>query len=103
MNSELNEIRAHINRVLDAMPTEMAQQRTRAHLEWELKEMLKHIRSQDLKTSELLALIAILHPAHARVLTPITGDKAVLRIVPDVEKLTQPSKSAGQLPQQLFI
>jgi hypothetical protein len=82
MSSELNEIREHILRVLDCMPTAQAQQRTRAHLEWELKEMLKHISPKDLRTSELLTLIAILHPVHARVLTPIVGNKPILTVVP---------------------
>lgn len=81
MDSELNEIKAHINRVLDCMPTEQAQRRTRAHLEWELKEMLKHISPKDFRTSELLTLIAILHPIHARVLTPVFGNKPILTIV----------------------
>lgn len=82
MDSELYEIKAHINRILDSMPTEHAQQRTRAHLEWELKEMLKHISPKDFRTSELLTLVAILHPIHARVLTPITGNRPILTIVP---------------------
>jgi hypothetical protein len=81
MNSEIDEMRAQINRVLDCMPTEVAQQRTRAHLEWELKEMLRRIHARDLSTSEILALIAILHPAHARVLSPVVGNKPTLRIV----------------------
>lgn len=84
-SSELSEIRAHIIRVLDCMPTEIAQERTRAHLEWELKEMLKHIQAQDLLTSEIIALIAILHPAHARVLAPPVRDKALLTLVPTDE------------------
>ena len=82
MTSELNEIRAHIIRVLDCMPDKLIQHRTRVHLEWELKEMLKRIKARDLETSELLALIAILHPVHARVLAPIVGDKPILTIVP---------------------
>lgn len=91
--SDLAEIRAHINRVLDAMPTEQAQQRTRTHLEWELKEMLKRIQPRDLWTSEMLALIAILHPVHARVLAPSFGDKPILTIVTDAAP--QISKSTG--------
>jgi hypothetical protein len=93
MDSELNEIKEHINRVLDCMPTEQAQQRTRAHLEWELKEMLKHISPKDFRTSELLTLIAVLHPIHARVLAPIVGHKPILTIVPCEPAV--PSESVG--------
>jgi hypothetical protein len=82
VDSELNEIKAHINRVLDCMPSDIVQARTRAHLEWELKEMLKRIKAKDLRTSEMLALIAILHPVHARVLDKVVTDKPILRLVP---------------------
>lgn len=93
MSSELNEIRAQINRVLDCVPTEIIQQRLRAHLEWELKEVLKRIKARDLNTSELLALIAILNPVHARVLDKVVSDKPILRIVPSFE-FAEPTEAA---------
>lgn len=94
MSTELSDIRAHINRVLDCMPDEQAQQCTRAHLEWELKEMLKRIRARDLNASELLTLIAILHPVHARVLDKIISDKPILRIVPSTVEFSEAIEAA---------
>lgn len=91
---EVSEIREHINRVLDAMPTDIVQQRTRAHLVWELKEMLAHVRPEDLRCSELLALIAVLHPVHARVLAPPVGTP-VLRIVSTGDKPPQLGESVS--------
>ncbi len=55
---------------------------SRAHLEWELRQMLSHVQPKDLETSEMLAMVEILRPAHARVLEIPTGHTPVLRIVP---------------------
>ena len=82
MSSELNEIRTRINAALDIMPTEMAADRIRAHLEWEAREMLWHVTPDRMTSTELAALVAVLHSAHARVLTIPVGGKAALRIVP---------------------
>lgn len=91
---ELDDIRHHINRVLDSMPTGLVQERTRAHLVWELKEMLAHIQPEDLRCSELLALIAVLHPVHARVLAPPVGPP-VLRVIPTTEQPAQLGESVS--------
>ena len=81
MSTELNEIRARINTALDIMPTEMAADRIRAHLEWEAREMLWHVPPEKMTAAELAALVAVLHSAHARVLTAPVGGKPILRIV----------------------
>jgi hypothetical protein len=95
MSSELNEIRTRINAALDIMPTEMAADRIRAHLEWEAREMLWHVPPDKMTPSELAALIAVLHSAHARVLTAPVGGKPILRIVPTELQTAQFSESIG--------
>jgi hypothetical protein len=85
MSSELNEIRTRINAALDLMPSEVAEQRIRAHLEWEAREMIAHVSPDKMTTLELAALIAILHSAHSRVLMLPTGGRPTLRIVPELE------------------
>jgi hypothetical protein len=82
MTSELNEIRTRINKALDLMPTEVAEQRLRAHLEWEAREMIAHIPPDKMTASELAAIIAVLHMAHARVLMAPTGGRPTLRVIP---------------------
>ena len=39
-----------------------------AHVRWELKEVLSRLKYDDLTTSEVMALLAILCPAHSRVI-----------------------------------
>lgn len=95
MSSELNEIRTRIIAALDLMPSEIAEQRIRAHLEWEAREMIAHISPDKMTALELAALIAILHSAHARVLTLPTGGRPTLRIVPAELEAAKFSESAG--------
>lgn len=82
MSSELNEIRMRINAALDVIPTEIAAERIRAHLEWEAREMIGHVTPDKMTPSELAALIAILHAAHARVLATPPGGRPLLRLIP---------------------
>ena len=86
MSSELNEIRTRLNAALDIMPTEMAQERIRAHLEWEVREMIAHVTPDKMTALELAAVIAVLHNAHARILMPPTGGRPILRVIPDCEE-----------------
>jgi hypothetical protein len=55
---------------------------TRAHLEWEIGQMLEHLKPRHLETSELAAMAEALRPAHARFMEIPTGSRPVLRIVP---------------------
>ena len=95
MGSELDEIRTRINAALDIMPTQMAQQRIRAHLEWEAREMISHVTPEKMTELELAALIAVLHSAHARILVPPSGGRPLLRIIPDFEQTAEISETAG--------
>jgi hypothetical protein len=61
------------------MTTTMSQ--TRAHLEWEIAEMLEHLEPQSLEYSELLAMAEALRPAHARFMEIPRGSRPVLRVV----------------------
>lgn len=55
---------------------------TRAHLEWEVNEMVSRLTSRDLTDSELAAMAEALRPAHARIVEGPTGGKPTLRLVP---------------------
>jgi hypothetical protein len=79
-DSELSELRAHIDSMLEVVST--GRRRIRAHLKWEAVQMVTNLKPDDLTTGELAALVAVLHAAHARVITPPTGDRPLLRIVP---------------------
>jgi hypothetical protein len=91
MTSELKEIILRVRGALDAGETD----HQRPHLEWELREMLKRIKAHDLTISEVLALIAVLRPVHAKILDKVVGGKPFLRIVPDIEKPPEAGKSVG--------
>lgn len=93
MSTELDEIITRVKAGVDIGET--SQMYARGHFEWELKEMLKRVKARDLMTSELLALIAILHPVHARVLDKVVGGKPFLRIVPSVENPPETGQSVG--------
>jgi hypothetical protein len=79
-DSEIAELRAHIDSMLEVVST--GRRKIRAHLVWEARQMVNHVKPADLTTAELAALVAVLHAAHARVITPPTGDRPILRIIP---------------------
>ena len=78
--TEIAELRAHIDSMLGVVTTGRGQ--IRAHLKWEAGQMITRLTPDDLTTPELAALVAVLHAAHARVVTPPAGDHPFLRIVP---------------------
>jgi hypothetical protein len=78
--SELSELRAHIDAMLKFVPTGRGQ--IRAHLVWELRKMINHVTPADMTDAELAAAIAVFHAVHARVITPPTGTRPILRIIP---------------------
>lgn len=54
------------------------------HLRWAVLEILDHIGPEDLSAAELMALLAVLTPVHARVLGGASPSLApVLRVVGD--------------------
>lgn len=77
---EPSEIREHICAVLAAVNDG----RMRAHLIWEIKEIMSHVRPEDMTDCELAAAIAVLHAAHARVLVPPPVRRPILRVVSQV-------------------
>jgi hypothetical protein len=79
-DSEFSELRAHIDAMLKFVPTGRGQ--IRAHLVWELREMINDVAPADMTDAELAAAIAVFHAVHARVVTPPAGDRPILRIVP---------------------
>ncbi len=62
------ELLSRIQAVLSAMPTPEAEARLLPHLEWQLDGILDDLTSADLLPAELLVLIAVLVPAHSRIL-----------------------------------
>jgi hypothetical protein len=77
---QLSELRAHIDAMLEVVPT--GRGRIRAHLLWEVRQVMSNMPPEELTDSELVALIAVMQAAHARAITPPTGDRPVLRIIP---------------------
>lgn len=63
MSSELNDIKARTEGAAELTGGEDI----RAHLEWEVREMITCLSPDKLTAQELADLIAVLRPAHARV------------------------------------
>lgn len=67
-NETPEELLERIGAVLRAMPTPEAEARLLPHLEWQLDGILEDLTSSDLLPAELLVLVAVLIPAHSRLL-----------------------------------
>jgi hypothetical protein len=61
-------IQDRIDSAMGIMPTEEHEQAILPHLKWELREILHRVGPDDLTASELMAILTVLVPAHARVL-----------------------------------
>ena len=48
------------------------------HLRWELEQVMSRVQPQDLSAAEVASLLAILRPAHSRVIGRPTGRLGVL-------------------------
>jgi hypothetical protein len=66
LDSELFEVVKHIVATGDVAGTS-------PHLRWELQEVMSRVRPDDLSTAEISSLLAILVPAHSRVIGRLTG------------------------------
>lgn len=88
--SEPREIVQRVKAALDIADTN----EMRTHLEWEARQMVTHVPPERMTTCELAALVAVLHAAHTRVLTPPGGGGPTLRIVTG-EDLAEVSQTAG--------
>lgn len=55
------------------------------HLRWQLSEIMTRVKPCDLSSAEIVALLAVLAPAHSRVLTGVVGPpgRPLLRAVGD--------------------
>jgi hypothetical protein len=80
IDSEISELRAHIDAMLKVAST--GRGRIRAHLLCEVDQVMSRMLPKDLTDAELAALIAVMHAAHARAITHPTGERPVLRIIP---------------------
>jgi hypothetical protein len=67
VDSELFEVGGHI------VATRGDFANTSPHLRWELQEVMSRVRPDDLSTAEISSLLAILVPAHSRVIGRPTG------------------------------
>lgn len=90
---ERYQIRDQIIRSWDTLPDEAAETRQRAHLEWELREVLGHVHPSDLTVTELLAMLAVLQPAHSRVLVNPSRGTPILRVI------THPQLEAAEVAE----
>ena len=61
-------ITAAVTAAMDLAPDATQAAKLRAHCEWELAATLANLEMDDLETSEILALLAVLCPVHARAL-----------------------------------
>lgn len=84
MESELHEIITRVRSALDIGET--SQTRMRPHLKWEAGQMVSHLNPDKLTTLELAALIAVLHAAHARVLSGPADSRPTLTLIPTGEE-----------------
>lgn len=78
----LTDLQHRIAAALDCIPDHDAEQRLMPHLCWTLREIISRVTPEDLLPTEAAAMLAILLPAHARVLGLPSGRRPVLRIVP---------------------
>ena len=85
-----DELTRRLTATISIGATTEAEERLHPHLLWEIREILKRVKPTDLYPSELLALLAILCPAHARVLRSLNvepvigpGGRPILTIVRD--------------------
>lgn len=93
MTSELNNIRTRINAALDIADT--CDDQIRPHFEWVVRQMIIDLSPDKLTTSELAAMVAVLHVAHARFLIPPAGGRPTLRIIPTELESPQFSESVS--------
>ena len=68
MPDDQDRISRAVDAAMDLAPDATQSEKLRRHCEWEVTEILSHIKMSDLSTSELLALLAVLCPVHSRAL-----------------------------------
>ena len=79
------DLQQRVAAALDCIPDVAAEQRLMPHLCWMLREIIGRVTPEDLLPTEAMAMLAILTPAHARVLGLPAGGRPVLRIVPSAQ------------------
>lgn len=62
------ELGARIAKSVDIIPTPEAEELFLPHMMWQLRAVMDDVKPKDLLPSELIALLAVLIPAHSRVL-----------------------------------
>lgn len=76
------EFHRRMDAMLNITRDEPAGDLLRPHMLWELTEIMKKIKPEDLSTSDIMGLLAILVPAHSRLLSAAPPVRPVpLRIV----------------------
>jgi hypothetical protein len=66
LHTEISEVGDHIAPVVDFVEAERSC--LLPHLRWELDQVMSRVRPADLSAAEIAALLAILTPAHSRVI-----------------------------------
>lgn len=68
MPESATELGERIAKSIDIIPTPEAEGLFLPHMEWQLRAVMADVKPRDLLPSELIALLAVLVPAHSRVL-----------------------------------
>lgn len=83
MPESATELSERIAKSIGLMPTLEAEERFLPHMQWLLRAVMTDVKPKHLTPSELVAMLALLVPAHSRVLlarTPPSGP--VLTVLP---------------------
>lgn len=73
-----------VSSAIDMIPDDEAADQLEAHCRWSLTEVMKKVKPSDCTASEVVALLAVLAPVHARILgaiAPLSGP--VLTLIRD--------------------
>ena len=82
MPESATELGERITNSIAIMPTPEAEERFLPHLQWQLRAMMADVKPSDLTPAELMAVLALLVPAHSRVLTRTPTGGPVLTVLP---------------------
>lgn len=75
-----------VGTAIGMMRDDDAAEKLEAHCRWELRELMKRVKPSDCTAMEVMAILAVLAPVHARVLgviSPLAGPVLTLLRDPD--------------------
>jgi hypothetical protein len=75
------ELGERVAKSVDIIPTPEAEEAFLPHMLWQLRAVMDEVKPKDLLPSELIALLAVLVPAHSRVLVGAPADRPLLTVL----------------------